>query len=216
MKIKLCGIKRPEDVAYLNEFLPDYAGFVFAGTKRRITPETAAALAEELDSGIRKVGVFVDESPEAVVFTAKAVGLDAVQLHGSETEAYIRSLRERLPGVEIWKAVRVRDEQSIPAALALSVDLLLLDSFSPKENGGTGKLANLELVRNSGIDRPYFLAGGLNIENIAGIVNEMKPFGVDISSGIETGGVKDWEKIKTIMRILRQRPESGKAGENNG
>lgn len=210
MKIKLCGIKRPEDIAFMNEFRPDYIGFVFAGTRRRITPQTAAALAEKLDKGIRKVGVFVDEPPESIEKTAKLAGLDAVQLHGRESAETIEKLRNLLPGVEIWKAVRVRDRDSIPDAQKLGADLLLLDSFSASEYGGTGKTADFGLIRQAKPRALYFLAGGLNSENIGAIVREFSPYGVDISSGIETGGVKDCRKIEQIMRILRG--ESGKAG----
>lgn len=210
MKIKLCGIKRPEDIAYMNKFRPDYIGFVFAGTRRRITPQTAAALAEKLNKGIRKVGVFVDEPPESIEKTAKLAGLDAVQLHGRESAETIEKLRNLLPGVEIWKAVRVRDRDSIPDAQKLGADLLLLDSFSASEYGGTGKTADFGLIRQAKPRALYFLAGGLNSENIGAIVREFSPYGVDISSGIETGGVKDCRKIEQIMRILRG--ESGKAG----
>lgn len=209
MKVKLCGVKRPEDIAMMNEFRPDYIGFVFAGTKRRVSPETAAALAEGLDAGIRKAGVFVDEAPEAVARAARLAGLDVLQLHGNETADTVAALRGLLPGVEIWKAVRVRDARSIPCALNLGADLLLLDSFSPTEHGGTGKTVDLGLIEQAGLTAPYFLAGGLNCGNIAAIVQRLRPCGVDISSGIETGGVKDRGKIEQIMRVLRG---SGKAG----
>ncbi len=209
MKVKLCGIRRPEDIAYLNEFQPDYAGFVFAGTKRRIAPEAAAALAQNLDSGIQKVGVFVNEAPGSAARTAKLAGLNAVQLHGDESADYIAALRRLLPGVSVWKAVRVRDRSSIPNAQKLGADLLLLDSFSPTENGGTGQMANFGLIREANLTEPYFLAGGLNAGNLAHLIREFSPYGVDISSGIETSGVKDRRKIEQIMRILRK--GSGKA-----
>lgn len=204
MKVKLCGIRRPEDVAYLNEFRPDYAGFVFAGTRRRVTPETAAALAEKLDAGIRKAGVFVDEPAESIARTVRLAGLDAVQLHGNESAETVAELRRLLPGVELWKAVRVRDRNSIPRALELGVDRLVLDSFSASAYGGTGKTADWSLIREANPPVPYFLAGGLNSGNVALAVAELSPYGVDVSSGIETGGVKDRRKIEQIMRILRK------------
>lgn len=215
MKIKLCGVKRLEDILFMNEFKPDYVGFVFAGTKRRLTVPEAAELAAGLNPDIKKVGVFVDEEPGMVVLAAKQIGLAAVQLHGAEDAPYLKEIRRLLPGTEIWKAVRVKDAQSIEDALKLPADLLLLDSFSPFENGGTGIPVNLEAIKNAGIKRPYFLAGGLNCENIGRIVREMSPCGVDVSSGIETGGIKDRRKIETIMRILRgEPPESGKAEQS--
>lgn len=210
MKVKLCGMKRPEDIKFLNEFRPDYAGFVFAGTKRRITPETAAALTEKLDSGIGRVGVFVDEAPETIRLAVRLAGLNAVQLHGGEDAEYIEHLRRLLPGVEVWKAVRVRSRETVLRAMALPADRLLFDAFSPKEAGGTGKLADLGVIQSCRVEVPYFLAGGLNAGNLAPIVSRMRPYGVDLSSGIETGGVKDRGKIETVMRILRG--ESGKVG----
>ncbi len=203
MKVKLCGIKRPEDVSYMNEFKPDYVGFVFAGTKRRVSPEAAALLAEKLNPKIRKVGVFVDEEPEIVRFAARLIGLHAVQLHGAENTQYIEQLRSALPGVKIWKAVRVKNEESILSALHLPADRFLFDSFSPTEQGGTGIPVNLELIQKSGFNKPFFLAGGLNSKNIPGIIEKIRPYGVDISSGIETDGVKDPKKIEAVMRILR-------------
>ena len=204
MKVKLCGIRRPEDVAYLNEFRPDYAGFVFAGTRRRIAPETAAALVRKLDAHIRKVGVFVDEPAASIARTVRLAGLDVVQLHGDESAEAIAKLRSLLPGVEIWKAVRVRDRFSIPRALKLGADKLLLDGYSGSEHGGTGKKADWNLIREANLSVPYFLAGGLNSGNISAAVEELSPYGVDISSGIETGGVKDRAKIEQIMKILRK------------
>lgn len=203
MKIKLCGIRRPEDIAFLNEFRPDYAGFVFAGQKRRVSPEAAADLAQKLKPEIGRVGVFVDEAPEFIASTVQFAGLNVVQLHGDETAREIEALRRLLPGIEIWKAVRVRDRASIPAALGLGADLLLLDSFSKDEYGGTGKTADFSLIREANLREPFVLAGGLNSDNLESSVRELSPYGVDISSGIETDGVKDRRKIEQIMRILR-------------
>lgn len=212
MKIKLCGIKRPEDIGYMNEFRPDYIGFVFAGTRRRIAPETAAELAEKLKPGIGKVGVFVDEPPGAVEYAVRIAGLGAVQLHGSENAEYIAEIRAILPGVEIWKAVRVKKPEDVTAAMELPADRFLLDGFSPGQAGGTGIPANLEAVEAAAPQRPYFLAGGLNCGNIERIVRRMRPFGVDLSSGIETDGRKDQKKIETIMALLRNTEKRGKAG----
>jgi phosphoribosylanthranilate isomerase len=208
MKVKFCGMKCEHDIELMNEFLPDYVGFVFAGTKHRITPEKASLLAEKLTGGIAKVGVFVNETPEHIASTAKLVGLDAIQLHGDESSQNITELRKLLPSVEIWKGVRVKDTQSIPHALKLGADLLLLDSFSEKEFGGTGKTANFELIRNANLTVPFFLAGGLCSDNLESAIKELSPFGVDISSGIETNGAKDRKKIERVMQILG-RPGTG-------
>ena len=210
IKVKFCGMKRPEDIEFLNEFPPDYAGFVFAGTKRRITPETAAALAEKLNPRIGKIGVFVNEAPQAVCRAVRLAGLDAVQLHGEESAEYMEALRDLLPGVEIWKAVRVRDRETLARSLLLPADRFLLDAFSPSEAGGTGRVADLGLIQSGEIRVPYFLAGGLNSGNLGEIVRRMHPYGVDLSSGIETDGKKDRLKMETILQILRG--ESGKVG----
>lgn len=204
MKIKFCGIKRHEDIQYMNKYKPDYAGFVFAGEKRRITPEKAAELAEGLAAGIKKVGVFVNDSSKNIEYTVKLAGLDAVQLHGDEDEEYIVELKKLLPDTEIWKAVRVKDSKNVVNALTLSADMLLFDSFSSGEYGGTGKIANIELIKRIKINRPFFIAGGIDSENIVYIVKELSPYGVDISSGIETGGVKDESKIKSIMKTVNK------------
>ena len=208
MKVKLCGVRRPEDIAYMNEFRPDYVGFVFAGEKRRVTPEQAAALAEKLDSAIRRVGVFVNEGPSRVAAAVRLAGLDVIQLHGDEGADTVRALRALLPETKIWKAVRLRDETSVPEARKVGADLLLIDSFSGSAYGGTGKTADLGLLRRTRPAAPYFLAGGLNAENIRGVVREFFPYGVDISGGIETNGAKDPVKIENMMRILEE--ESGK------
>jgi len=203
MKIKFCGIKREEDIAYLNEFLPDYAGFVFAGQKRRVSKQRAADLTALLDSRVKKVGVFVNESPQEIVETVHAAGLDVVQLHGDETADDVRRLRQLLPGIKFWKAVRVKNAESIANALTVGADLLLLDSFAPGVYGGTGKTANLKVIRSANLTVPFFLAGGLNCDNLADILEQITPYGVDISSGIETNGVKDRDKMKKMMEIVR-------------
>jgi phosphoribosylanthranilate isomerase len=208
MKVKFCGMKCADDIELMNEFLPDYVGFVFAGTKHRITPETASLLAANLSDRIAKVGVFVNEAPESIAKTAKLVGLDVIQLHGDETAQNILELRKLLPDTKIWKGVRVKDLHSIQRALSLGADLLLLDSFSEKEFGGTGITADFELIRNANLAVPFFLAGGLCSENLEKAISELSPFGVDISSGIETRGVKDRKKMERVMQILG-RPGTG-------
>ena len=150
MKVKLCGIRRPEDIGYMNEFKPDYVGFVFAGKKRRVTPLQAAALAKKLDKSVMRVGVFANEDVKRIDGTVRIAGLDAVQLHGDETAAAVKALRSLLPhGVRIWKAVRVCSSESIQAALKLGADCLLLDSFSPAEYGGTGKMVPVKQARKN-------------------------------------------------------------------
>lgn len=202
MKLKLCGIRRPEDVAYVNEFPPDYIGFVFAKSKRQVTIEQAAALSGKLRSGIQTVGVFVNEPLDHLLQIAQAVGLDALQLHGDEDARYIEALHIRT-ALPIWKAVRVTDVESIRRAELLPVDLLLLDSFSPASYGGTGKVANWDVIRDAKPQKPFFLAGGLNAKNLREAVESVCPAGIDLSGGIETDGRKDREKICAVSAELQ-------------
>mgnify|MGYP000851662899 FL=1 len=211
MKIKLCGIRRREDIAFLNIYKPDYAGFVFAGTKRRVTPEQAAVLSGGLSPEIKRVGVFVNETAAGVESAVKTAGLSAVQLHGDENPEYISGLKKLLPSTEVWKAIRVNGRKSIESALKTDADMLLFDSYSEGGYGGTGKTADIKLIKSMKISRPFFIAGGISAENISGIVNTLSPYGVDVSSGIETNGVKDGQKIKRIMGIISKINLEGQA-----
>lgn len=206
MIVKMCGIRRGEDVEYANEVCPDYIGFIFADSPRRVSWEDAASFRKDLKKEIRCVGVFVNETPEKIAGIAARVPLDAVQLHGDETEEDIRQLRS-LCDKEIWKAARVRSKDDIQKVQTLPADRILLDSFSKEAYGGTGRTINLDILSESEITKPYFLAGGLNTGNLKGILEAIHPEGIDISSGIETNGYKDLDKMKKIMEI---------AGGNNG
>ncbi len=206
MIVKMCGIRREEDVEYANEVCPDYIGFIFADSPRRVSWEDAASFRKDLKKEIRCVGVFVNETPEKIAEIAARVPLDAVQLHGDETEEDIRQLRS-LCDKEIWKAARVRSKDDIQKVQTLPADRILLDSFSKEAYGGTGRTINLDILSESEITKPYFLAGGLNTGNLKGILEATHPEGIDISSGIETNGYKDLDKMKKIMEI---------AGGNNG
>ncbi len=204
MKVKLCGLSRMEDVRYVNEFQPDYVGFVFAKSRRQVTPAQAALLRGRLAPSIRAVGVFVNETPEETARIARQAALDGVQLHGDEDGDSIRRLRRLLPaGTAVWKAVRVRTPQDLQDASRFGADLLLFDAFSKDAYGGTGKTADWGLLERLRPPRPFFLAGGLNAGNLEEAVRRVRPDGVDLSGGIETGGVKDREKIKEILTIIR-------------
>ena len=196
-KIKLCGLSRPADIEAANALQPDYIGFVFAGNSRRyVSPETAAALRKLLSPGIRAVGVFVDEDPEAVAALLNTGIIDAAQLHGNEDEAYIQSLRQ-LTGRPIILAFRIQTPADVEKANRSSADLVLLDA-----GAGTGTVFDWSLL--SGAVRPYFLAGGLDPENAATAIRTLHPCGVDVSSGIETGGVKDREKMAAFVAAVRR------------
>jgi phosphoribosylanthranilate isomerase len=217
-KIKICGITQSIEVEYLNRYLPDYAGFVFTESKRRVTAEKAAALSACLVQGIKKVGVFVDMEPASAAAVAAQVGLDVLQLHGSEDEEYIGTLRLLLePGTEIWKAVRVASGNTIDslgASVAMpdsglippaKADRILLDSYLPGIPGGTGKTFDWTLASRFGSALPIILAGGLNPDNVKQAIEQVRPFAVDTSSGIEDEGIKDEYKLKAFIETVRRK-----------
>ncbi|MBP5298956.1 MAG: phosphoribosylanthranilate isomerase [Lachnospiraceae bacterium] len=199
--IKLCGLKRECDIEAVNKLNPDFIGFVFAEkSKRYVTPEEAARLKAKLNKDIKAVGVFVNESPETVADLLNKGTIDIAQLHGSEDEEYILRLRS-LTGKPLIKAIKVQSEADIVAADKSGADYVLLDS-----GAGTGMTFNWELIK--GIKRPYFLAGGLSPENVADAVRTLNPFAVDVSSGIETDGLKDESKMTDFVSIVRKESDN--------
>lgn len=200
-KIKICGLKRPEDIAYVNEYMPDFIGFVFANTKRKVSDEMARKLKSMLNAKIKAVGVFVNEDIRHVAWLANENIIDMIQLHGEEDNSYIQSLR-RLTDKEIIKAVRVKDGESLKKAKELQADYFLFDTFVSKNvYGGTGKSFDRTLIDKNW--KNYFLAGGLGAENLKTAIVECHPYAVDLSSSVETDGVKDKEKIKEVIEIVR-------------
>ncbi len=203
MKIKFCGIRRKEDVEFCNALLPEYMGMILSsGFKRTISAEFAAELARQKNAAVKAVGVFVNETPEQIMNIANKTCIDIIQLHGDETAETVCEIK-RLTGLPIWKAVRVRNEQDIRAAEKLGADRLILEGFAPGKIGGEGIKADWELLLATKPQIPFFLAGGLTPENIKEGIAAVKPFGVDISGGIETDGVKDFEKMRKIVNIVR-------------
>lgn len=204
INLKFCGMRRTLDIEYANECRPDYVGFILSdGFKRSVTAEEFAVLQKGLDKNIKKVGVFVNEPFKNILYCAYNENLDVIQLHGEENEDYIKNLRKDFSG-EIWKAVRAKNPEDIERYNRHSIDKLLIDSFSEDGVGGTGVRINTDVVSAAKISKPFFIAGGITAENIGEIINKTKPFGVDISSGIETDGFKDLRKMKKIMNILRE------------
>ena len=202
MKIKMCGLRRPDDIIYANEYLPDYIGFVFAESRRKVSGEEAKNLGAQLDPFIKKVGVFVNEPVRSLITISKQAGLDIIQLHGDEGEEYIKEVKHET-GKELWKAVWVRMVKDIQEAQRLPADKLLLDSFSEESYGGTGKVMDFAVLDQADIRKPYFIAGGLTVENLPEILKKAEPYGIDISSGIETEGVKDREKMLKVIQCVR-------------
>lgn len=209
MKVKMCGMRRMEDIAYANEVRPDAIGYIFfKKSKRYVTGEQAGKLDQNLDQTIQSVGVFVNETIENIIKIAKEVPLDVIQLHGDEDLDYIKDLKAKTQ-LPIWKAVRVKDTKDIKKAEQLPVEYVLLDTFTEEKDmyGGTGKVMNYDLIPREGISKPFFIAGGLHSKNIKEITEKVHPYGIDISSGIETDGYKDLIKMKEIMEITGGRHE---------
>lgn len=195
-KIKFCGLSCTYDIEVVNRLKPEYIGFIFVPTsKRYITPEKAIKLKQMLSLDIQVVGVFVNESPEIIAQFLKNGIIDIVQLHGSEDEKYINQMR-KFTDKPIIKAFRIKTMNDVIEAEQSSADFILLDS-----GAGTGKTFDWTLIHN--IRRPYFLAGGLSIYNLKDAVKELKPYAIDVSSGIETQGMKDNKKMSTFISVLR-------------
>lgn len=196
-RIKLCGLTRPEDIAAANVLRPEYIGFVFAPkSKRAVSREMAKKLKARLSTEIKAVGVFVNEAPETVADLLNAGIIDIAQLHGQEDKTYIRSLR-KLTNKTLIQAFRVTDAESLNEAEKSPADLILLDSGT----GGTGTSFDWTLLEK--FERPYFLAGGLDPNTVSDAVKRFHPYAVDVSSGIETAGKKDGQKMAAFVAAVR-------------
>lgn len=196
-KVKICGLTRIEDIEAANELKPDYIGFVFwTKSKRAVTREKAAALKDHLDPSVKAAGVFVDEDIEVVKALLNDGIIDIAQLHGHEDEAYIRSLQART-GKPVIKAFRADTAGGFTQAEESPADYVLLDAGM-----GGGVTFDWNLLKN--IERPYFLAGGLHPGNAAEAVRNLHPYAVDVSSGVETGGVKDNAKMAAFISAVRK------------
>lgn len=193
-RIKICGLFRPCDIEYVNAARPDWCGFIvsFPRSHRNCAPDQVRALRRGLDSAVTPVGVFVDQPVEAVAELLNDGTLSIAQLHGREDAAYIAALRAAAPGHPVWKAFKVRGPEDLTAANASPADLVILD------NGyGTGETFDWSLA--GGVTRPFLLAGGLTPENIPDAVRLLRPYGLDLSSGVETDKRKDPEKIRAAV-----------------
>lgn len=197
VKVKFCGLSRLEDIEAANELMPDYIGFVFWKNSRRyVEPEKAQSLKKILSQKIQSVGVFVDESPKVITEISERGIIDIIQLHGHKDDAYI-SLIRNLTVKPIIKAFKIRGADDVVRAEESTADFVLLDSGM-----GTGKVFDWSLL--SGITRPYFLAGGLDAVNVSEAVSKLRPYAVDVSSGIETDGVKDRVKMSEFIAAIRK------------
>ena len=194
-KVKFCGLKRIEDIRAANELRPDFVGFVFwEKSSRYVSRQEALELGRALLPDIKKVGVFVDEVPDRIAALLSDGIIDIAQLHGHEDDEYISKLRSLAGGACVIKAFVIKSKEDLEKAKKSSADYLLLDSGK-----GTGQTFNWELIAKEDFDKPFFLAGGLGPENVADAVKRLRPYAVDVSSGIETDGLKDPEKMSKFM-----------------
>lgn len=198
-KIKICGLRRPQDIEAVNAARPDFAGFVVEvpGSRRSVDKRELRELAGRLEEGILSVGVFVNAPPELVAELLEEGTLDLAQLHGQEDEIYMAELR-RLTEKPLIQAFSIQTGQDAEQALESRADYLLLD----QGRGGTGQTFDWSLLPE--IDRPFFLAGGLGEENLERAIRQVRPWAVDLSSSLETDGQKDPEKILRAVDLVRR------------
>ena len=198
VKIKICGLKRLEDIEIVNKYKPDYIGFVFADSKRKVSHDLAFEMKNNLSSDIVSVGVFVDADIDEIVDLFDRGVIEIAQLHGLESEDYIRNLKENTNyKLKIINAIEMSDEKDLLEYDNSLSDYLLLDSGK-----GSGKTFDWSLIRTD-LTKDFFLAGGIDISNVNHAIEEFNPFAVDLSSSLETDGFKDENKIKEIMEVIR-------------
>jgi phosphoribosylanthranilate isomerase len=197
VKIKICGIKRLEDIEIVNRYKPDYIGFVFADSKRKVSHDLAKELRNNLDSDIIPVGVFVDSPQDEILKLFDDGIIEIAQLHGSESEQFILDLKKKTDGeLKIINAIEMTQEIDLLEYNDSNSDYLLLDSGK-----GSGKTFDWSLIRKD-IKKEFFLAGGLNSKNVTQAIDEFNPYAIDLSSSLETDGFKDENKIKEIMEVI--------------
>jgi phosphoribosylanthranilate isomerase len=188
-KIKICGLRRPEDIAYVNELKPDYIGFILTdGFKRTITTEQAKLLKSQLDGDIKAVGVFVNDDIEKINALVSQGVIDIVQLHGNESADYCKKINAPV--------IKFFNPDSFDKINEYDTDYYLLDS-------GTGTGTTFDWSKIPKVHKPIFLAGGISASNIQTAINQINPYCIDLSSAVETNGIKDYNKIKEIIELVR-------------
>jgi len=198
VKVKICGLKRIADVEAVNIYRPDYAGFVFAPSKRRLTVPDAQALCAALDENIKRVGVFVNEKPETIREIQRDCGLDVLQIYDDTGK------QEVIFSCPVWRVFRVRNQGDIIKMTKVKADAYVLDAYSKTAYGGTGKTFDWTLAKAIARRENVILAGGLTPVNIGDAIRCVAPYAVDVSSGVETDGRKDKEKIRDFINNVRR------------
>ncbi len=198
INIKICGLRTPEDIRIVNTYKPDYAGFIVNYPKsfRSVDTNILAQLTSQLDASIQSVGVFVDEDFDVVKQLLDDQVIQVAQLHGHEDETYIAKLQA--DGHTIIKAFTIHHQEDMDAALQSCADIILLD-----QGKGSGQTFDWSIVPT--ISRPYLLAGGLDQDNIQTAINQLHPWGIDLSSGVETNQSKDEDKIRACIALCKRR-----------
>ena len=196
-KIKFCGLTRPCDIEAANAIKPDYIGFVFApNSKRRVGYKQAVDLKNLLSKDIKAVGVFLNEDISQVISLLNLGIIDAAQLHGDESRDYIARIQQET-GKPVIKAFQIHSEQDVAAAEETIADFIILDAGT-----GEGKTFDWSLIEH--FKKPYFLAGGLNADNVSEAIRRLHPYALDVSTGIETDGVKDTNKMAAFAQAVRK------------
>ncbi|MGD9677367.1 MAG: N-(5'-phosphoribosyl)anthranilate isomerase [Vulcanibacillus sp.] len=197
-QIKICGLRREEDIWYTNELQPEYGGFVFARSKRQVDIYQAKVLIGKLDKRIKKVGVFLNHSEDEIKQIVEFCNLDIIQLHGDEGPDFCTQFTQR-----VWKAFRIKDETSFKQLDNYNVAGYLLDTFAEGEYGGTGAIFNWDIVSKLVKDRFIILAGGLTPNNVIRAIEIINPQVVDVSSGVEIDGIKSFDRMKEFIGNVR-------------
>lgn len=223
IEIKICGITNEREIEYLNILKPEYIGFVFTNSKRQITGEKAQTLAKKLDKSIKTVGVFKNSSINEILDILNEINLDVIQLHGTEDEKFIFSLKANINRkIEVWKAISVKDSESVKRFIEnrerMQIDNIIIDG----ENPGSGEVFSINKIHEILVNNcttncndinimkniNFFLAGGITPENVTKRIYEAKPIGIDVSSGVEiidSSGIrtKSYDKMKTLIEVVR-------------
>lgn len=199
-RVKICGLTRMEDADWVNQLEPDYVGFMFAESRRRVTPETAARISERIDHAVKRVGVFVNPTMDEIRDVLSTCPLDILQLHGEESPAFCEKT-----GMPVWKAFRMHTPEVLTELDAYKVDVYLLDGWHPDSHGGTKTSFPWEWAQRYDFkDKKVILAGGLTPQNVAEAIQRIRPWAVDVSSGVETAGIKNTAKIAAFLERVRQ------------
>lgn len=199
MKIKICGLKSQQDIEYVNVLKPDYVGFILAPSKRRISPEKCKELVQQLNKDIIKVGVFVNASAKEINSVMEYANLDVAQIHGEESPEECVKIKKH-----VWKGFRIKDDKSLEQLNNYKVDGWLLDAYSKDKHGGTGERFTWDLIKNITLPDMVILAGGININNMGEAMKLPGIKCIDVSSGVEINGNKDYKKMKQLIERVRQ------------